>query len=572
MKISDSILRMVLLVFLLIRFTEVYSQAVHQKASRQSALEAFSKNNFELAYIQFSELSASYPKDVLYKYYCGVCLVKLNRDPSRAVTLLQDALQGSAAIRSVPSDGLFYLGRAQQMIGKYSEAIKSYNRYTEQVGKKASRDADVTKFLQQCNEKKGQIAVIEDQKPVLTKKDSINKPAVVTAQKAEKAVRQPVDTIAKQKDLLPEKYDTLLSQALDYQLKADSLSALAAQYRMRIEMDDNAEKANLKTKALNLEQLASSNQKMADQKLAEAQKIAIKPENIMPDTAIEEKMTGQNQLNADSIKSLKVEPKPGMIKDTVIIIKDKQPEKKVAQQADPEVKKSPEIYNMFEIAEKQVTSLNEKVEVNPEVPPGLIYRIQIAVFRNPVILSYFKGITPVFGFKNEGAELTIYYAGMFRKSADATKSLTRVKALGFKDAFVVAMFDKKIVSADRAGILEKEWGTKPLIVTRQKTTEIPHDTVPPTLVFRVEVIRSVRPVAADQMENIKKLAGSRGLDIIMNESKQNIYLIGIFLTFKSASEYADLLVRNGLKEAKVVAYLGKKEIPVETAKQLFEKY
>jgi hypothetical protein len=29
-------------------------------------------------------------------------------------------------------------------------------------------------------------------------------------------------------------------------------------------------------------------------------------------------------------------------------------------------------------------------------------------------------------------------------------------------------------------------------------------------------------------------------------------------------------VRNGLKEAKVVAYLGKKEIPVETAKKLFE--
>jgi hypothetical protein len=184
--------------------------------------------------------------------------------------------------------------------------------------------------------------------------------------------------------------------------------------------------------------------------------------------------------------------------------------------------------------------------------------------------SYFKGITPVFGFKNTGTELTNYYAGMFRKSADAAKALIRIKALGFKDAFVVALSDKIIVSADRAGILEKEWGTKPLSVVKQ-TTDIPHDTIPPTLGFRVEVIKSIKPLATDKMENIKKLAGSRGLEIIVNESKQNIYLIGKFLTFESAAEYADLLIRNGLKEAKVVAYLGKREIPVDTARQLFEK-
>jgi hypothetical protein len=61
------------------------------------------------------------------------------------------------------------------------------------------------------------------------------------------------------------------------------------------------------------------------------------------------------------------------------------------------------------------------------------------------------------------------------------------------------------------------------------------------------------------------------LEIMINASKQNVYLIGKFLTFESAAEYADLLIRNGQKDAKVVAYLGRREIPVETAKQLFEK-
>ena len=61
------------------------------------------------------------------------------------------------------------------------------------------------------------------------------------------------------------------------------------------------------------------------------------------------------------------------------------------------------------------------------------------------------------------------------------------------------------------------------------------------------------------------------MDILVNDSKQNIYLIGNFFTFKSATEYSDLLIRNGYKDAKVVAYLGEREIPIETARQLFEQ-
>ena len=216
------------------------------------------------------------------------------------------------------------------------------------------------------------------------------------------------------------------------------------------------------------------------------------------------------------------------------------------------------VYSVFEVVAKPVYAANEKVRVNPEVPAGLIYRIQLAVFRNPVALSYFKGITPVFGFTGDGPDVTNYYAGMFRKSADASKALEKVKAAGFKDAFVVALMDKKIVSAERAGVLEKEWGNKTLsAIEVRKIQDEPRDTIPPTLIFRVEVTKSQKPLSTEQLDNIKRLAGNRGLDIIKNASGQNIYLIGKFLTFESAAEYADLLNRNGQKEAKVAAYLGK---------------
>ena len=139
-------------------YSNLFSQETQTKPTRQSSFEAFSQGNYEKAYIQFRELLKTYSKDPLYKYYSGVCLVKLNKDPGEAVNLLQQSLQTAGAVKTLPSDGLFYLGRAQQMSGKFSEAALSYDQFTKQAGKKAARELGVPEFIQQCNLKKGQIA------------------------------------------------------------------------------------------------------------------------------------------------------------------------------------------------------------------------------------------------------------------------------------------------------------------------------------------------------------------------------------------------------------------------------
>ena len=111
----------------------------------------------------------------------------------------------------------------------------------------------------------------------------------------------------------------------------------------------------------------------------------------------------------------------------------------------PVAVKSAGIFSFFEVLPKEAAYPDEKIKIDPEVPAGLIYRIQLAVFRNPVAPSYFKGITPVYGFKVPGTDKTNYYAGMFRRSADAKKALLQVKETGFKDAFIVALSDNKAV-------------------------------------------------------------------------------------------------------------------------------
>jgi hypothetical protein len=235
--------------------------------------------------------------------------------------------------------------------------------------------------------------------------------------------------------------------------------------------------------------------------------------------------------------------------------------------AEDTTEKGTPVYSVFQTGKDPLT---EKILINGDVPPGLIYRIQVAVFRNPVAPGYFKGLSPINGFTNQQNGITTYYAGTFRKYSDAQPALNKVKAEGFKDAFIAALLDKKPVTMERAAFLEKEWGEKPLFVMKPETLPYKADTIPPTLVFRVEVLRSLKPVPAEKLEELKKVAGARGLDTIVNDSKQIIYIIGKFLTFKSATEFSDLLVRNGYRESAVKAYIGNREIPVETARQLFE--
>jgi len=160
--------------------------------------------------------------------------------------------------------------------------------------------------------------------------------------------------------------------------------------------------------------------------------------------------------------------------------------------------------------------------------------------------------------------------GMFRKSADGAKALASVKNKGFKDAFIAPLVDNKRVSSDRAASLEKEWGGKPFYSIEKTLPKTGADTITPTLIFRVDVIRSLKPLTEDVVEGMRKMAGSRGLDIQQLEDGKIDYLIGKFITFETAASYADLLKRNGYRESQVSAWLGKKEITIEAAKKLFD--
>jgi tetratricopeptide (TPR) repeat protein len=529
-----------------------YAQINQPASTRQSSIDAFSKGNYEEAYNGFNQLLLKYPKDPLYKYYSGACLVMMKKDPEDAVLLLQQSLNGASVGRSLPPDGLFYLGRAQQMTGRFAEAIESYSSYTEQVGKKVAREQNVPGYIQECENRKGMIAAATA-KPVVSggsEKPQSGKPAEQSAVKGEVNSNKPKENHGKTE--LPTEYENLLDEALRLQYKADSLNQLAGEQKKQIENLPEAQRSSFRMKISQNEMLAESYQKSADMKYNEAQvkmnpTLAVVPRKADSIPAAETKKPSPKEEN----KSLTA---AALRADTV---------KKEA----PPVRKPVEVFSYFEILPKDAVYPYDKISIDPEVPAGLIYRIQLAVFKNPVAPSYFKGITPVYGFKVPGTDKINYYAGMFRRSTDAKKALQAVKETGFKDAFIISLSDAKAVSTDRAAVLEKEWGNKSFVDISLPGTAI--DTVPPELVFRVEVTRSLKPMKPDAVESLRSLAGSRGLDILHLTDGNFVYLIGKFITFESAAEYSDLLIRNNYRGAKVVAWLGNKEVSVDTAKQLF---
>jgi tetratricopeptide (TPR) repeat protein len=521
-----------------------FSQAPAGKPTRQSSLEAFSKGNYEKAYDEFRQLLTIYSKDPLYKYYAGVCLVRLEKDPAEAVKLLNQALDINTAARPLPDDVTYYLARAQHLNGDYVSASESYNKFTDQAGRKTAKELNVPDLIQQCEQNKGALekpAII----PEIKKEPEVQPVKETLAVQVPVKVANPVTEPPKQvANPLPAEYSRLLDEALALQFIADSISNLARTQRQQLEKLPDDRKNAARSKISEYEKSADNYQRSADKKYSEAH-AAMNPEEHKKDTVMQ------------------------VIDNQIVKITDNET---VTGGSEMKVKSDTiAVYSYFKIAEKPVNDPQSKIEIDPQVPDGLIYRIQLAVFRNPVSPVFFKGITPVYGFRSEGSELKTYYAGMFRRLTDAQSALSDVKGRGFKDSFISSFMGRKQVSSDRAAVLEKEWGVKPFErLVNQTPVVVAADTLPPTLIFRVEVMRVAKAPKPNIIESMKTLSGSRGLDIITLEDNKIAYLIGNFITFESAAEYADLIVRNGFRDAKVVAWLGSKEIPLDTAKQLFE--
>ncbi|MCD4834856.1 MAG: hypothetical protein K8R31_13740 [Bacteroidales bacterium] len=361
--------------------------------------------------------------------------------------------------------------------------------------------------------------------------------------------------------LYKSEYDSLLSLAINYQLKADSLGWIIDEKRLVFDYtEDGQERAKLSNTIIEFEREIYLLQKKADSCYERVREI--EQANLASQKSIYEdlqttknKEISNTEEELNKSKNIYVEP----VQDSLSISK-----LKIIEETQEEVTKFSDYGLRIEIP-SNYNSVNP-IPVNESLPNGILYMIQLGAFSTPKTPGVFKGLTPLSCIKKENSNLRKYFAGKFLQLSEAQKNLPLVKSKSFKDAYIVAFNNGNIIPVKNAVKLESG-----------------KDKLP-----NVELTEGLEgnSQTADDLSIIYILKGQISLkdslfvDRVKNEipEKAELYLenkvdIMIF-TIKSFSSYdeayaikskLELIVK---KEIEIHAYFAENQIPLEQARKI----
>jgi predicted house-cleaning NTP pyrophosphatase (Maf/HAM1 superfamily) len=191
------------------------------------------------------------------------------------------------------------------------------------------------------------------------------------------------------------------------------------------------------------------------------------------------------------------------------------------------------------------------------LPKGLIFRIQVGVFRNAVPDYFFREFSPVSGERLTD-ELTAYLTGFFVNSMKANEARGQVRGLGYTDAFVVAYCDGKRIPIKQALEYEK----KGLCTLRNQDEVLSEasallnskeELTPSTVNIPKEVYYTIQVAALKNQDN-GKLNNVPALFYIQSKTGLYKYNSGKFKQLNDAKQQRDALKTLGYTDAYIVAY------------------
>lgn len=95
---------------------------------------------------------------------------------------------------------------------------------------------------------------------------------------------------------------------------------------------------------------------------------------------------------------------------------------------------------------------SKQILLDPPMPPGLFFKVQVGAFKNKIDPAVFQGITPING-ESTSFGVIRYTAGLFRGYKAANMAKGRIRNIGFRDAFVVAFYNGKRITLAEAQLL-----------------------------------------------------------------------------------------------------------------------
>ena len=105
--------------------------------------------------------------------------------------------------------------------------------------------------------------------------------------------------------------------------------------------------------------------------------------------------------------------------------------------------------NVFEEVRKSPYSASNPIPIDPQLPMGLIFKVQVGAFKNAIPQNLFQGFQPIIGLTAPEGYIR-YSAGLFRAFDKAKDALGKIRGLGYPDAFLIAFFDGKRITIAEA--------------------------------------------------------------------------------------------------------------------------
>jgi hypothetical protein len=110
---------------------------------------------------------------------------------------------------------------------------------------------------------------------------------------------------------------------------------------------------------------------------------------------------------------------------------------------------SPSDVETFKVSKTPSYSTENKIPMDPSLPEGLIFKVQIGAFKSPLPDNAFGGLQPLSGETSRPGWIR-YCLGMFRSFEPANLLKKDVQGIGYRDAFVVAYLNGKRISLTEA--------------------------------------------------------------------------------------------------------------------------
>ncbi len=230
---------------------------------------------------------------------------------------------------------------------------------------------------------------------------------------------------------------------------------------------------------------------------------------------------------------------------------------------------------------------NKPIPIDEKIQDGLVFKVQIGAFKQPLPNGTFKGLTPVIAQTTPSGYLR-YMAGNFEKYESANAVKNDLKNLGYSDAFVVAYYNGVRVNLNEG--VEKAKAAGQIVSVNNNTSAglTTNNNVPKNSTAQpIKAISDNSPVEiTNELEKINGLLYTVQIGVYSKEVTRSQlsnlkpifteklpsglyrYTAGIYNQSVKLLDDKQKVIGLGVKDAFVSAYYNAKRIPFAEGKKL----